>query len=290
VSRPSSYVAPGDLDLINARIKMGIYSHPGEGKTVLWGSGGTDVLFINSDPEGTISATAQGHRYHSVDAFDWDDMDQVYDWLKGDKPDDFRWIVWDSLTLFQDEALIDDVMVDAAAENPKQEEFVPSKREYLINMNKLGRMVRQLAKLDYNLGISFHVMTTTESGGDGTIFMPQVQGKNMPSKIAGYMNVIGYMDKRRIKEGDKERMVQSILFRREGRYYAKDRWNALGQRVDRPTLPKIEGLIEEQRARMIAANEGAKPSSRKPATAEAKPPASAAARARAARARAASST
>lgn len=282
MTRPASYAGPNDLDLLNSRIKMCIYSHPGEGKTVFWGSGGTDVLFINSDPEGTISATAQGHRYHTVDAYDWDDMEQVYDWLKGDQPSEFRWIVWDSLTLFQDAALIDDVMVDAAAENPKQEEFVPSKREYLINMNKLGRMVRQLAKLPYNLGISCHVMTTTESGGDGTIFMPQVQGKNMPSKISGYMNVVGYLGKTQVEE----RTVQSILFRREGRYYAKDRWDALGQRVNRPTLPKVEGLIEEQRAKMkAAAQTGEKPASKKPAT-TAKKPVSAAARARAARARA----
>lgn len=287
MSRPSSYVSPGDIDLINARIKMGIYSHPGEGKTVLWGSGGKDVLFINSDPEGTISADAQGYQYHRVDAFDWDDMDQVYDWLKGDKPSDFRWVVWDSLTLFQDMALIDDVMVDAIADNPKQEEFVPSKREYLINMNRLGRMVRQLCKLPYNIGISFHVMTTTESGGDGTIFMPQVQGKNMPSKIAGYMNVVGYMDKRKAED---DKIVQSILFRREGRFYAKDRWHALGQRVDRPTLPKIEGLIEQRRAAIIAAaKEGGKPATKATAT-PAATPMSARARAAAARNRTASTT
>lgn len=283
MTRPVSYVGPGDLDLINSYIRMGLYSHPGEGKTVFWGSGGTDVLFINSDPEGTISATAQGHRYHVVDAFDWDDMNQIYDWLKGDQPKDFRWIVWDSLTLFQDMALNDDVMVDAVAKSPKQERFVPSQREYLINMNQLGVMVRQLAKLPYNLGISFHVMTTTESGGDGTVFMPQVQGKNMPSKVSGYMNVVGYMDKRKT---DDDKMVQSILFRRQGRYYAKDRWDALGERVDKPTLPKVEGLIEKKRQDMIASQEGEKPSSKKPATTTAKKPLSPAARARAARAKA----
>lgn len=283
MTRPSSYAGPNDMDLINSKIKMLIYSHPGEGKTVFWGSGKNDVLFINSDPEGTISATAQGHRYHTVDAYDWDDMDQIYDWLKGDQPDYFRWIVWDSLTLFQDEALIDDVMVDAHAANEKQEEFVPSKREYLINMNRVGRMVRQLSKLPYNFGVSCHVMTTTESGGDGTIFMPQIQGKNMPSKISGYMNVVGYMGKHTVDD----KTVQSILYRRQGRYYAKDRWNALGERVNRPTLPKVEGLIEEQRARMkAAAEQGEKPATKKPAKRAQKKPTSAAARARAARSRA----
>lgn len=258
--RPASYSDPDKSDLAHATIKFLCYSHPGEGKTVLWATGGRDVLFINSDPEGTISGSAQGNHFHQVDAFDYDDLQQVYDWLKGDKPTDFRWIVWDSLTLFQDAVLIDDIMVDAHAENPRQEEFVPSKREYLINMNKIGRYVRQFAALPYNLGISCHVMTTTESGGDGTLFMPQVQGKNMPGKISGYMNVVGYLGK--AKDGADAPVVQRMKFRREGRYYAKDRWDALGPHMDRPTLPKIEAAIEAKRKLLLEAERnrsGAKP-------------------------------
>lgn len=252
MTTPASYSGPESNDLLTATIKLCVYSHPGEGKTVFWSSGGKDVLFINSDPEGTISGSAQGNKFHQVDAFDWDDMEQVYDWLKGDRPDDFRWIVWDSLTLFQDAVLIDDIMVDAVATNPNQEEFVPSKREYLINMNRIGRMVRQLSHLPYNLGISCHVMTTAESGGDGTLFMPQVQGKNMPSKISGYMNVVGYLGK---AKNDQDKIVQRMQTMRQGRHYAKDRWNALGTHVDRPTLPKVEKLIEDKRAELLAARQ-----------------------------------
>ncbi len=250
---PASYSGPDDDDLTEATIKLLVYSHPGEGKTVFWGSGGERVLFINSDPEGTIAASAQGNRFHKVDAYDWDDMDQTYDWLKGDKPRDFDWVVWDSMTLFQDEALIDDIMVDAVANSKSgnQEPFVPSQREYLINMHRISQMTRQLAKLPYNIGISCHVMTTTESGGDGTLFMPQVQGKNMPSKITGYMNVVGYLGKRNVEENGVKRTVQSMQFVRQGRYYAKDRWHALGEFVDRPTLPKVEGLIEARRKLLL---------------------------------------
>jgi len=42
-----------------------------------------------------------------------------------------------------------------------------------------------------------------------------------------------------------------MQFVRQGRYYAKDRWHALGEFVDRPTLPKVEGLIEARRAMLI---------------------------------------
>lgn len=258
MTKPMSYTGPRDDDLSSATIKLCLYSHPGEGKTVFWSSGGERVLFINSDPEGTISGSAQGNSFHQVDAYDWDDMDQVYDWLRGDKPQEFSWIVWDSLTLFQDAVLIDDIMPEAVARSKsgEQEEFVPSKREYLINMNRIGRMVRQLAKLPYNFGVSCHVMTTAESGGDGTIFMPQVQGKNMPSKIAGYCNVVGYLGKFKEGTGTDAKVVQKMLTRRQGRYYAKDRWDALGAELVRPTLPMLEGLIEAKRKKLIAARTG----------------------------------
>lgn len=256
--RPSSYTTPNQSELAHATIKFLVYAHPGEGKTVFWGTGGPDVLFINSDPEGTISASAHGDRFHQVNAFDYDELQEIYDWLKGDAPTGFRWIVWDSLTLFQDAVLIDDIMPDAAAENPKQEEFVPSRREYLINMNKIGRYVRQFSKLPYNFGISCHVMTTTESGGDGTLFMPQVQGKNMPSKISGYMNVVGYLGKAQRSKEDTT-VVQRMRFRREGRHYAKDKWDALGRHMDRPTLPQVEKLIELKRAQLLAAEKAGVP-------------------------------
>jgi hypothetical protein len=251
MSRPASYVGPSHSDLVHATINFGLISHTGEGKTVFWGSGGGSVLFLSSDPEGTISAEALGHKFHKIEVTDYEELQEAYEWLKESsepKTAGIRWVIWDSVTLFQDRVLIDDIMPDAVADNPKQEEFVPSRREYLINMNRIGRYVRLLVDLPFNCGFSFHVMTTTESGGDGTILMPQVQGKNMPSKIAGYMNVLGYMSKVKAKQEDgKETVVQRILFQREGRVYAKDRWNALGHHMDKPTLPKVEELIEKRR-------------------------------------------
>jgi len=230
---------------------MLLYSHPGEGKTVFWGTGKEKVLYLVSDPEGTISARAQGHQFHSVQVTDYEELQEVYEWLKEDKPKDFKWVIWDSLTLFQDRVLIDDIMPDAVAYNPRQEEFVPSQREYLINMNRIGRYVRLLVDLPYNVGISCHVMTTLESGGDGNIFMPQVQGKNMPSKISGYMNVIGYLGKREVERNGVKAKVQTIQFARTGnRYYAKDRFGCLGTYMDSPTLPKVEAKIAAWRQAM----------------------------------------
>jgi hypothetical protein len=252
-SRPSSYCRPGDDDPSLAKINMAVYSHPGEGKTVFWGSGSERVCFMVSDPEGTISARSLGFKPHSVQVTDYEELQEAYEWFAGSaepKRNGIQWIVWDSLTLFQDRALADDIMVDAVAENPKQDVDVPSRREYFQSMNRIGRYVRQFVDLPYNFGISCHVLMDSAPDGDGTIFMPSVQGKNMASKVSGYMNVVGYLGKAQNAEG---KTVQRMQFRKQGRYYAKDRFNCLGGTegyMDRPTLPKIDTLVEEWRKQM----------------------------------------
>jgi hypothetical protein len=249
MSRPKSYVQPGGFDYENAPINMALYSHPGVGKTVLWGSGQQDVLIMKSDPEGTISAHAQGFKFHEVDCVNYDDLESVYDWLKGDKPQQFKWVVWDSVTLFQESVMQTDIMAEAALLNPNQDPDVPSMREYLKNMTRIKDYIRKFSLLPYNFGASFLASRTEEFGTDGTIWMPQVQGKNMPSTISGYMNVVGYMGKAKTED---KKTVQRAMFRSADRYYAKDRWDALGASMDRPTLPKIEKLIESRRQQMIA--------------------------------------
>lgn len=265
MSRPASMVQLNVDEKQLHSINMCIYSHPGEGKTAFWGSGNETVLILDSDPGlGSQTAEALGFKCHVMPVLDYDDLDVAYQYVKNelvkDKPE-VKWVVWDSITLFQDRALIDEIMPDAVAENPRQEEFVPSRREYLINMNKIGRYVRYFVDMPHiNFGCSAHVEVTQDSDGK-TLYMPQVQGKNMTSKIAGYMNVVGYMDK--AKEGDKQ--VQRILWLREGKFYAKDRFNALGHHMDKPNLPKVQAAIEAKLGHPIPVRES-KAAAPRPAT------------------------
>lgn len=250
MTRPRSLAQIGSgQDPTLHSINMCVYSHPGEGKTAFWSSGNERVLILDSDPGmGTQTAIPLGFKPYVMPVTDYEELQQAYEFCKHDLKTDLpgvTWVVWDSLTLFQDRTLIDDIMPDAIAENPRQEEFVPSRREYLINMNRIGRYVRLFVDLDINFGLSCHVEQDTE-GGD-TLLMPQVQGKNMPSKIAGYMNVVGYLGKAEVEDAGQKKTVQRLLTRRVGKFYAKDRFNALVPHVDKPTLPKVEALINEKR-------------------------------------------
>lgn len=246
MSRPRSMAQLNVDDQQLHSINMCLYSHPGEGKTALWGSGNNSVFLMDSDPGmGSQTAKALGSKCYVMPVIDYDDLHTAYTFVKEDlrrELPEVRWVVWDGITMFQDRALIDEIMPDAIAENPRQEEFVPSRREYLINMNKIGRYARLFVDMPYiNFGCSAHVEITQDSDGK-TLYMPQVQGKNMPSKIAGYMNVVGYMDKAE-SEGS---LVQRILWLRQGKFYAKDRFGALGKHMDKPTLPRIQEAIEKK--------------------------------------------
>lgn len=237
-------VGQDDGHLVN--VNMCIYSWPGGGKTVLWGSGNEHVAILESDPEGVQAARSQGFTPHVIPVTDYDDLIAAYEYVKHDMPKEHpevSWVTWDSLTLFQDRALIDDVLMDAAAANPKQSEDVASMREYLINMNRIGKYVRMFVDLPINFGVSCHVMPDVTPDGE-IIYMPAVQGKGMPSKIAGYMNVVGYL-------GIKADGTRRLLTETQEHYFAKDRFHALrtGSKgyIDDPTLPKIQKLVNASR-------------------------------------------
>jgi hypothetical protein len=246
MARPRSLV-PLQESQTASKINFCLYSHPGEGKTVFWGTGNERILILDSDPGmGTQSAKALGSTALVMPVTDYDELQESYEYCKHELHKDFpkvEWIAWDSITLFQDRTLIDDIMVDAVAENSKQDEYVPSQRQYLQSMNRIGRYTRLFVELPFHFGVSCHVEMEKDDKDGSSLWMPQIQGRNMPSKIAGYMNVVGYMDKAKTKEGGKDVLVQRILFERVGKFYAKDRFNTLGNHVDRPTLPKVEQLL-----------------------------------------------
>lgn len=245
-TRPKSIMRMDSSDLNLESINMLVYAHPGEGKTPFWGTGGERLLLMDSD-HGYESAASSGSKASKIPVTDYDELEEVYQWLLGTNCKEFDWVVWDSLTLFQERALIDDIMVDAVAESDRQEEFVPSKREYLINMNRVGRYVRQFVDLPINFGISCHVLMDARDPDGKPMWLPLIQGKGMPGRISGYMNVVGFLGKAKVKKGADEVQIPRMLTMQNGRYYARDRFRALGPHVDNPTLPKIEAAINKKR-------------------------------------------
>lgn len=239
---------------------MLVHSPPGIGKTVFWGTG-DKMLIADCDRGGSLAAVVQGSDCHVETVTDYDDLltvkeklveDVLAERIKRNDPDlpaEFDWFVWDSLTLFQQATLIDDITYEAHINNPdKQHPFVPSKREYFIDHNRIAQLVREFIDLPINFGVSCHTMAGELPGMDDLVYIPDIQGKGMSSKISGFMNVIGYLGWTKKEVNGKEVRVRRMQWQHRGDYFAKDRFHALGTYMDEPTLPKAMRAIDARRA------------------------------------------
>lgn len=246
--RPQSFFTPisedASLDTINAMI----YGHPGIGKTALLATGGKTMAIMDSDSKGTITAKALGSEALKREVIDYTELARAYDYIANSKTHGFTDVAWDSLTLFQDRALVDDILQDAAAQNPRQSSDVASQREYLISQNRIGTYVRLFADLPINFWVTAHVMVGEDTEGDGgLIYKPAISGKkgSYSSYICGYMNVIGYY-------GRTPGGTRRLLTERVDQFFAKDRFHALRTNgkgyIDNPTIPMITKLVREKMA------------------------------------------
>lgn len=233
--RPLSY---GD------KVKFLVHGDPGSGKTVMAATSGG--LIVRPPTDNVDSAHAQGLEAKQLVTNTWDEMWELYEWLRHDRPN-FPWVWLDSISLWQDEGLDDvyDLMLarkKAGEDRDHRAQFGPDKGEYGTNMWRLSKWVRHMCALpDFHFGITAHTFRYTDPKTGEILYMPWVQGKEMPDKIVGYMNVVGYLTVRENKKGEQ---VRVMLTDKLESYYAKDQFNAFGGKIIRPTIPKMMAAIE----------------------------------------------
>lgn len=248
--RPSSIYNAQDEGLPSTLNPL-VYGYSGIGKTPMWGTGGKELLLMDSD-HGTESAVSSGSKCDIVSVPGFKELAEIYDYLRYSKDAQrlYRWVVWDGISLFMDRVLIDEVVPDAHAQNPRQSADVASMREYLVVQNRVSDFVRRFVSLPINFGMSALVMTAEDPEGN-LIYVPMIPGKKgeFSSKICGYMNIVGYY-------GMTPRGTRRLLTEQTGHYYARDRFNAIKTRtkdgqlrgwLNDPTVPKLEQLVEEKR-------------------------------------------
>lgn len=231
-----------------------LYAIPGYGKTQLIGTG-KNVLIIRPPQDHTVSIRNPAERnIREAIIRSWDDMDKLFLMAANGEFDAFDWVWLDSISLAQDQ-LLDGLHEADMASNPKMKGRMPDKGTYGVNMSRLSSWVRGMAGMGtFNFGVTAHPFWG-KNLDDDELLMPYVQGKSMPEKICGSMNMVGYLDIKKIKaKGEtkaKERRV--LYFNGTDRYYAKDQFDAFpnGKLVD-PTMPAIEKAIKAARARDAA--------------------------------------
>jgi hypothetical protein len=242
-------------------IFLAIFGEPGIGKTRLVGGSRGKVLIIRPPQDHTDSILlADKPRVDEWIINDWDDMNQALDFLRHEGSQ-YDWVWVDSWSLLQD-VLLDDLFETAVREKPARARYGADKQEYGINMFRIGSWMRHAIGPDrFNLGFTAHtaVLASPDHDEDGDPIeklMPWIQGKNMSSKLCGYMNVVGFLEATG-KPDANGRRKRILRVQSDERHYGKDQFDFVADgKLLNPSMEKIEDLIAQSpgRARQKAAS------------------------------------
>jgi len=212
------------------------YGEPGTGKTVLAGTAPNSIM-LEAD-QGDKSAAMAGSTAKKWTLRDWDDAENALDWLMFEGHKEFDICTFDTITMFQYSGLTQ-IMEELVIAKPTRKVWQVDRGEYGQNMARLERYVRKLTELPMHILMTAHVLESVDHEGE-TRYMPRVQGKDMPDKICSYFDLVGHMHMV-VKDGEERPRLST---RKEGKYYAKDRYGVIGVMGD-PTMPKIIERIEK---------------------------------------------
>lgn len=230
------------LGSVNKYIKFMLVAGPGFGKTVLFGTS-DKVLFLTTDPEGTVSAWMMGSKAREWECTSYGDVVEAYTYLRdgGIQELGIDWVVIDNISEVQELAKHTNIAIERKR-NPNIDEFVPSQANYQRSQNMLLQLVKQFNDLPVNVGYTAWMQTNEDENGE-EYYAPGIHGQKgqIAQMVAGYMNVVGYGEVVEDGEGVEHRV---IWFSQTGPYRGKDRFNALGKKRTDLTLPKMKSIID----------------------------------------------
>lgn len=248
-----------------------LFGDPSAGKTVFIGSGGKQfkILIIRSPRDKVDSILGSG--VEEIVVSDWEEMTEARHYLhnEGEKYD---WVWLDSLSIWQDvglqdvyEAALDRKGAPGSPGRAEREQFGKDKGEYGINMDRLSQLIGDLSGSDqFHFGVTCHpfwgerLQINDDPDEDVTTdseqIQPWIQGKNMVSKICGYMNVVGYLDVGEMIVRGQLRTVRRLKVEKSPRAYVKNQFKTdTGESIFgngtiiNPTLPKFMEALATRR-------------------------------------------
>jgi hypothetical protein len=227
---------------------MLLYGPPGAGKTRLIGVPGSLIIHPPTDHVDSIRVVGADE----WEVTDWAEMLNALEYMRHDAAKDYKWVWLDSISLWQDTGL-DDIWEGVIGRRPDRAAWTLDKGEYGINMWRLQQWVRTAIGIPgLNIGITAHPAELMNPIDGEIKLQPWIQGKNMSTKIQGYMKIVAYLEV--VAAQDNSSGAPRRVLRTAGteRYEAKDQYDAFpkGRLVD-PTLKKIEDAIAAVRVRQV---------------------------------------
>ena len=210
---------------------MFVYGAPGVGKTYFLSTAqdfpDTSPLLILS-AEGGMATLRRRSDIHVIELRTRDELSAVYEklWkasLRNELP--YKCIGFDTFSEFM-KVDMDSIMREAISKNSNQNPDVPSPREWGIYLSHARKIVRSFRDLPCHVIFTAH--TQEKYIDDITVsFRPNIQGQGV-RELPGFFDIIGYY-----RMSGSKRVMQ---FRETERVNAKDRFTALGDNVESPSV------------------------------------------------------
>jgi len=247
----------------SAKVSMLVHADIGWGKTTLIGSGGKaqKILIMRSPIDHADPIIGSGCQEMIVR--NWEEIFEGLEYVQH-VGHEWDWFWMDSISLLQDIGL-DDVYENVldrkgpigSLARKDREQFGPDRGEYRVNMWRLGQWVRHTVGAGtVNLGITAHSFwwEPNDNGVTPSCLWPWIQGKMMPQKICGMMNVVGYGSIQTREHRGRKRTVRVLHTNSTENYYAKCQLKTPtgepifpGGDIINPTLPGILEAIQKNR-------------------------------------------
>jgi hypothetical protein len=225
-----------------------------EGKTTFIGTGGQQFKILIVRPPVDHVDPIIGSGCQEMVVRSWEEIFEALEYVQH-AGHEWDWVWLDSISLLQDvglddvyEGVLDRRGPKGSLARKEREAFGPDRGEYRVNFWRLAQWVRHTVGAGtVNLGITAHAFYWEPNDNDVTParMWPWVQGKMMPAKIAGMMNIVGYGEIRSREHRGKTREVRVLHTSATENYYAKcqiklpDGSPIFNGEIVSPTLPAM---------------------------------------------------
>jgi len=224
------------------------------GKTVLVGTTPGRVLIIRPPTDHTQSIPRPHSGLEEWVSKDWDEMDEIGEFLRLEGHVHYDWVWLDSISLWQDVGL-DDIWDATKAHNSARNVkwAGKDKGEYGRNMDRLSEWLRQTVSLDsFNFGITAHPTDKLNDPTGNRRMMPWVQGKGMAVGACGMMTLVAYYEVRFPEKGSPYRLLHTES---TDDFFCKNQYAEPGKpwlplkNPDMPTILKKVNVSRTERSR-----------------------------------------
>jgi hypothetical protein len=235
---------------------MMLYGVFSVGKTVLVGTTPGRVLILRPPVDHTQSIHDPHSGLEEWIVHDWDEMTQVYEYLRMEGYKEYDWVWLDSISLWQDVGL-DDIWTAVKERNPARDNkwSGKDKGEYGRNMDRLKEWIRAVVGLDaFNFGVTAFPTEKLNDPFGQRKMMPWIQGKEMSTSISGMMTIVAYYE---VRVGD-DGAYRLLHTETTDDFYCKNQYAIPGSPWLPIKNPNMEFVLDKIAAARAAKKNGAR--------------------------------